>query len=1802
MGTVDAASGNLHLEIALGSSPQRGGNAALVPKVIYDSHIWTVPTDGSSKVWTTQGNLYGLAFGTWGFHEGGSAGLFYMAASGQGCNVDYMLWSDAGVQHFFNIPGTWNGSQCSGGTTYAADASGYQFRQTAWGSGTVATVSVYAPDGTEVYGSDLYNAGVASKDSNGNYLGLTTANSVPPGVYNPVLDTLGRKVVNQSTVGNVTTLQVMKSQGGTSNYVITTATIPVKTHFQQSGITECTTNCTATVIRSIGLPDGSSYSFLYDCDSTTGNTACNSPGGQSGYYGTLTKMTLPTGGTVTYGYTTFKDALGAMSRWLTSKYNSAGGYWSYSPTVVNSSTQQVTVSKPDSSKEVITFTADPAGNAWPTQTVTYQTDGATVLSTVYNTWYFDVACTLNICGGKGHQNVRNFRTTTTLPLPNSGNITKTTTYAYDSPPTGNITAVKEWKYQSGTSPSFSSVPDRATNIIYHASTEFDSPNIINRPFVVSICNNVGSGNQYNCPGGGTPVAVRSLTYDNYGCSGCGTLPLQVVSGVVNHDDANFGGSHVRRGNLTNNYYFVDSTSNFIGSNISYDTTGQVVQASDTRGNLTSYFRTDSFFDDNGADPPATHSTTVPTNAYLTKVTDAIGSTTTGYYFGSGKLALAADYNARTAYTHYLDPLDRPTKVDYPVGWSLKTYGSPTQYDSYSAIGDTAASSNCTSCIHAQTVLDGLGRMSTQNLVNNPAGAVSVSTSYDGLDRVSASSHPYIGTSDPNYVFESSSYDGLGRSTTLTHPDGQVARQSYGANVGNSGGVTNQQGSATAYGYGFPVLSNDEAGHLRQEWIDGFGHVIEVDEPSTGPAIYFGSVTIGGNEQSYTWYPCGTSSCPTTVYDSGYVSITVNGFTASAGYNQGSSSVSMASALASVLNSSSNSPVTASTSTGPGCFPGWACVVNLRTKSSVSTAYALSTAASSYDTSHFPTPSFSGTAQAPYLQPTITNPYVTLYSYDVLGNLTQVVQGSQTRTYQYDGLGRLTKEITPEAGTVTLSYVTSPNVLCSGNPSNPCSRTDARGITTTYAYDAANRLKQTTHSDSTGTVAYAYDTGSYGKGRLASVTEPSGSETYTYDQAGRIITVAKVIAGTTYTTSYAYNAGGELTKLTYPSGRVVQYSYDNVGHVCAVAASTTNCSTYTNPFLTVPSLQYDAAGRPLTATYGNGVVARAAYSPQTLELSSLSYAKGTTTLFGLNYLYQYDSTNCPTGNLVANNGQIQCITDTVQPGRSTKYTYDSLGRLSTANTFGSGGYPAWGLSETYDRYGNRTTQTVTAGSGYNVSLSINASDNQITGYTYDFSGNITAYPSSAATFVYDGEECNTSYVGNGNSATYTCDANHQRVKKVVTGTNAVTTVYVRSGGDVLAEYDNGATASSPTREYIYGNNLLATVTSSTGGSGGTITYQHRDHLSPRLFTDVNGNDVGEEGVYPFGEAWYSNSAAKNWVFTSYERDPESGNDYALAREYADTQGRFLSPDPLQGIVGDPQSWNRYAYVENDPINLSDPSGQGFWSDLIGFFEDLFSAFGGGGSGGVGATDGGGGDVCVKCLTIGEVVAGSIVIDIHLGQPGVPHTDTAVLVGTGGGTECAPGDVCNAPSSQGGDNSTGEPGSQGPGGGGTGAADPSPGQGTGKTSSGSGNPAPASPGAASPAPGGGGNAPVLYPSGAGKPYLVNLAGWWGKDWLVGHMGKGGTCCSQTSADKKTTVFLREQINGKGPWHEAGHEAGSFHDLISPEARSITQRFFLANGQQIRVVLGYDQNGKLILTSDVHIVVHGGTKGVKPTYSPF
>jgi len=150
--------------------------------------------------------------------------------------------------------------------------------------------------------------------------------------------------------------------------------------------------------------------------------------------------------------------------------------------------------------------------------------------------------------------------------------------------------------------------------------------------------------------------------------------------------------------------------------------------------------------------------------------------------------------------------------------------------------------------------------------------------------------------------------------------------------------------------------------------------------------------------------------------------------------------------------------------------------------------------------------------------------------------------------------------------------------------------------------------------------------------------------------------------------------------------------------------------------------------------------------------------------------------------------------------------------------------------------------------------------------------------------------------------------------------ATTTVYIFSGSKVLAEYDNGAAVASPSREYIYaGAQLVATI------SGASTTYHHPDHLSTRVSTDSSGTVVRTFGHFPFGESWYETGSASKLKFTSYERDSESANDYAMARSYVNRLARFSSPDPVAGSLPNPQSFNRYAYVLNDAVNLADPLG-------------------------------------------------------------------------------------------------------------------------------------------------------------------------------------------------------------------------------------------------------------------------------------
>jgi RHS repeat-associated protein len=233
-------------------------------------------------------------------------------------------------------------------------------------------------------------------------------------------------------------------------------------------------------------------------------------------------------------------------------------------------------------------------------------------------------------------------------------------------------------------------------------------------------------------------------------------------------------------------------------------------------------------------------------------------------------------------------------------------------------------------------------------------------------------------------------------------------------------------------------------------------------------------------------------------------------------------------------------------------------------------------------------------------------------------------------------------------------------------------------------------------------------------------------------------------------------------------------------------------------------------------------------------------------------------------------------------------------------------------------------------------------NQPDGMCFDASGNILAQtnatcPPTAPTHSYDAGNNMTAFQGSSGAGGYVYDANGRRVKKCLPNCTSPTssTVYVFSGGKDIAEYDNGAAPASPSREYIYsGSGLLTTLTSAS------TTYHHSDHLSVRLNTDANGTKIGEQGHFPYGESWYNSNTTTKFVFTSYERDSESGNDYAMAREYLVALGRYSSADPVTGSSGDPQSWNRYVYVRDNPVNMADPSGLSW---LSSFFKMLIATF-------------------------------------------------------------------------------------------------------------------------------------------------------------------------------------------------------------------------------------------------------------------
>jgi RHS repeat-associated protein len=212
-------------------------------------------------------------------------------------------------------------------------------------------------------------------------------------------------------------------------------------------------------------------------------------------------------------------------------------------------------------------------------------------------------------------------------------------------------------------------------------------------------------------------------------------------------------------------------------------------------------------------------------------------------------------------------------------------------------------------------------------------------------------------------------------------------------------------------------------------------------------------------------------------------------------------------------------------------------------------------------------------------------------------------------------------------------------------------------------------------------------------------------------------------------------------------------------------------------------------------------------------------------------------------------------------------------------------------------------------------------------TYDAAGNLlldSPCPSGSFTPTYEYDAENRQYNPLAEYS-YFYDADGVRIRKAASAT--VGTMYWPGpNGEYLME-TNGSGAIS--EEYLYFNGArIARVDRPSG----TVHYYFSNHLgSASVITDASGNIVDQTDYFPFGGAAYTSGSDPNhYKFTGKERDTESGLDNFTARYFGSSMGRFMSPDPDEesGIdnMGDPQMWNGYSYVGNNPLNRTDPSGR------------------------------------------------------------------------------------------------------------------------------------------------------------------------------------------------------------------------------------------------------------------------------------
>lgn len=1161
-GFINVNNGEIHMEFPLATHTQRGGLLQLQERLVYDSRIWQIVNSGSS--YSFQPTNVPNSQGGWRFIAGNETGGVSTSESTQNfdCYVDgysfvyaqdtdyfFQYQDPSGAWHMFsamtqqpygspynpetspcqgqNLPNPPNQATASGNAT---DGSGYSISVTDYTSAVV-----YDASGNQVYPSTIdRNGNYYSTDSNGN-----------------LVDTIGRTPVLKTINGNQTYYDVLTSGGGRARYTVTTSTIPVQTGFGQQAVAEYIGNI--SVISSVGLPDGSSYTFNYDY---SGSANGGSPVG----YGELTSVTLPTGGVVSYKYLNYLDSFKNFNRWLSSRTRD-GGTTTYTPKVLSycsSSSgcqEQVAVTSPASNDTVYTFNLDSGaitqGKSWNTNIAAYQgssTNGGTVLQSsssqyTYQTSYAQCPGpnpnTPSYCSANVPVSLAQTHTLSDVNLVSQ----TVTSFNY---PWVNPTSVQFWDYYSGSAPSS---PTQTATYGYADYFTFELPS------QVSVTD-----------GGGNLVSRTTYAYDE--TSGTGHAPLVNVS-VPQQPMA----SPTYRANLTTTTQWVNSAGTTLSTMAAYDTAGMVRSTTGPNG-TTSYA-----YDGTGAyastvTPPTPSSGVSLASNATTDDNIGLGSTTT-------------DANGTVQKVPSYDVFNRPNEQD-TIDSGGNTWARTT-FTYYPTALVQHIYQNSSVYTDSEVLYDGFGRSSRTAVSNGQSSNpwYQQDTCYDTSGNISFVSTSYSGTGFGQAAVcsgtgDTYTYDALGRPKSITHADGSHVSYSY-------------TGRATQY--------TDENGVIRITQVDGLGRIAAVCEissnssmPNSGAPTGCGldiagtgflttytynlaghttTIAQGSQQRSFTTDAAGRMTSViepergTTTYSYSYNPTGLQVVRTRPSANQTNPSVTT---TTTTQYDSLNRVVTVSYSDGTPTksffydkpASGWyEAFEQYNMAGRLALAYRTSSAGASIGTlfSYNPTGTISANyACTPSACGNASYDKSVIYYYDMAGNLTgETDSAGNSYTYSRSRAGEVTSITNlPSGATNPQTVVASVQNSAFG----PTSYLLGNNLTQAFGYDTLGRLTSGSLYPGTNSNSPLFTFGANWRGSqvLSANDTLEGSETFGYDQMNRLTSMSQNYYGNQYSYQYVYDRWGNRwqqnalgggpspqTSFDITTNRSTQASYDAAGN-------------------------------------------------------------------------------------------------------------------------------------------------------------------------------------------------------------------------------------------------------------------------------------------------------------------------------------------------------------------------------------------------------------------------------------------------------------------------------------------------------------------------------------------------------------------------------------------------------------------------------------------------------------------------------